>query len=124
MISPILSSTSITGTNVTNSKGENLGEIKDLMIDTQNGTVNYAVLSYGGFLGMGDKLFAVPFEAFSVNETTETFILDVDKEVLKSAPGFDKNDWPKTSDTSFWNGLYSHYGVTRRPFIHESSLTH
>lgn len=124
MNSPNLSSTSITGTNVTNVKGENLGEIKDLMIDTQNGTVNYAVLSYGGFLGLGDKLFAVPFEAFSVNETTETFVLNVSQDVLKSAPGFDKDNWPKTSDSSFWNGLYDHYGVTRRPFVGKATLSH
>ena len=120
----ILSSSSITGTNVTNPKGENLGTIKDLMIDTQNGTVNYAVLSYGGFLGLGDKLFAVPFEAFSVNETTETFVLSVSQDVLKSAPGFDKNNWPKTSDTAFWNSLYSHYGVKRRPFVGQTTLSH
>lgn len=114
---PILSSTSITGTNVTNAKGENLGEVKDLMIDTSSGTVNYAVLSFGGFLGLGDKYFAVPFEAFSVNETTETFVLNVDKETLKNAPGFDKDNWPKSSDTNFWNGLYDHYRVERRPFV-------
>ena len=120
----ILSSSSITGTNVTNPKGENLGEVKDLMIDTQSGTVNYAVLSFGGFLGLGDKYFAIPFEAFSVNETTETFVLNVDKDVLKNAPGFDKNNWPQTSDQTYWNNLYNHYGVTRRPFVGQTSLSH
>lgn len=113
----ILSSTSITGTNVTNNKGESLGEIKDLMIDTNSGTVNYAVLSFGGFLGLGDKLFAIPFEAFTVNDTTEKFVLNVSQDVLKNAPGFDKDNWPKTSNTQFWNGLYEHYGVKRRPFV-------
>ena len=120
----ILSSTSITGTNVTNSKGENLGEVKDLMIDTQSGTVNYAVLSFGGFLGLGDKYFAVPFEAFSVNEATETFVLNVSKDVLENAPGFDKSSWPKTSDTAYWNNLYNHYGVKRRPFVGHSAMSH
>lgn len=122
MKTPILSSTSITGTNVTNAKGENLGEVKDLMIDIESGTVNYAVLSFGGFLGMGDKYFAVPFEAFSVNQTTETFVLNVDKEVLKKTPGFDKDNWPKSSNTSFWNSLYDHFGVTRRSFVSEHSV--
>lgn len=117
MNSPILSSTSITGTNVTNNKGQDLGEIKDLMIDTNTGTVNYAVLTFGGFLGLGDKYFAIPFEAFTVNETTEKFVLNVQKDVLENAPGFDKDNWPKTSDTNFWNGLYDHYGVTRRPYV-------
>lgn len=110
----ILSSSSITGTDVTNPKGESLGEIKDLMIDTETGTINYAVLSFGGFLGLGDKYFAVPFEAFRVNQTTERFVLDVSKDVLKSAPGFDKDNWPKTTDNTYWNNLYTHYGVKRR----------
>ncbi|TXF86301.1 PRC-barrel domain containing protein [Neolewinella aurantiaca] len=117
MNSPILSSSSITGTNVTNNKGESLGEIKDLMIDTSTGTVNYAVLTFGGFLGLGDKYFAIPFEAFTVNEATEKFVLNVQKDVLENAPGFDKNNWPETSNTNFWNGLYDHYGVQRRPFV-------
>ena len=110
----ILSSTSITGTNVTNQKGENLGEIKDLMIDTESGTVNYAVLSFGGFLGLGDKYFAIPFEAFSVNTSTEKFVLNVNKDRLENAPGFDKDNWPKTNDHTYWNSLYDHYGVERR----------
>ena len=117
MTNLILSSSSITGTNVTNRKGENLGEIKDLMIDTENGTVNYAVLSFGGFLGLGDKYFAIPFEAFDVNTTTERFVLNVDKDRLENAPGFDKDNWPKTSDHTYWNNLYKHYGVERRSFV-------
>ncbi len=119
----ILSSSSITGTNVTNQKGESLGEIKDLMIDTETGTVNYAVLSFGGFLGMGDKYFAIPFEAFNVNTTTEKFVLNVPQERLENAPGFDKNDWPKSSDHTYWNNLHNHYGVERRTFLsqHQSA---
>jgi len=119
MSTPILSSNSITGTEVVNQKGETLGEIKDMMIDTNNGTINYAVLSFGGFLGLGDKYFAIPFEAFTVNSTTEKFVLNVGKDVLEKAPGFDKNNWPKSTDTSFWNSLYDIYGVKRRPFVTE-----
>jgi hypothetical protein len=79
------------------------------------------VLTFGGFLGLGDKYFAVPFEAFTVNETTKKFVLNVGKDVLKNAPGFDKDDWPKSSNTSFWNGLYDHYGVKRRSFVGENT---
>ena len=118
----ILSSTSITGTNVTNPKGDNLGEIRDLMIDTETGTVNYAVLSFGGFLGLGDKYFAIPFEAFSVNTTTERFVLNVGKDRLENAPGFDKDNWPETSDHAYWNNLYKHYGVTRRTMNHQQQM--
>lgn len=118
----ILSSTSITGTNVTNQKGESLGEIKDLMIDTDTGTVNYAVLSFGGFLGLGDKYFAIPFEAFSVNTTTEKFVLNVSKDRLENAPGFDKDNWPKTSDSKYWDNLYNHYGVERRSYVQQPHM--
>jgi sporulation protein YlmC with PRC-barrel domain len=118
----ILSSTSITGTNVTNQKGESLGEIKDLMIDTDTGTVNYAVLSFGGFLGLGDKYFAIPFEAFTVNTTTEKFVLNVSKDRLENAPGFDKDNWPKTSDSKYWDNLYNHYGVERRSYVQQPHM--
>ncbi|NJB84811.1 sporulation protein YlmC with PRC-barrel domain [Lewinella marina] len=118
----ILSSTSITGTNVINANGDNLGEIKDLMIDTENGTVNYAVLSFGGFLGMGDKYFAVPFEAFTINTVTEKFVLDVPKDRLENAPGFDKHNWPKSTDHQYWDSLHKHYGVERRSYAHDTQL--
>ena len=59
----VLSATSIDGNDIRNRQGEDLGKVKDLMIDLSDGSVSYAVVSYGGFLGMGDKLFAVPFEA-------------------------------------------------------------
>ncbi|THH41986.1 PRC-barrel domain-containing protein [Neolewinella litorea] len=118
----ILSSTSITGTNVTNTKGESLGEIKDLMIDTENGTVNYAVLSFGGFLGLGDKYFAIPFEAFTINTVTEKFVLNVSKDRLENAPGFDKNNWPKSSDHQYWDSLHKHYGVERRSYARETQM--
>ncbi|MTB51339.1 PRC-barrel domain-containing protein [Lewinella sp. W8] len=116
----ILSSSSITGTTVINSQGKELGTIKDLMIDTNNGTINYAVLSFGGFLGLGDKYFAIPFEAFTINETKEMFELNISKEKLENAPGFDKDNWPKNTDHNFWNGLYDYYGVKRRSFLNEN----
>ena len=112
----LLSSTSITGTNVVNNLRENVGDIKDVMINLHDGTVDYVVLSVGGFLGLGDKLFAVPLEAFDIDTTNERFVLDVDKERLKNAPCFDKDNWPATSDTQFRDRMYNHYGVKRGQF--------
>ncbi len=112
----ILSASSITGTNVKNSMGQDIGEIKDIMIDWSNGTISYAVLSFGGFLGMGDKYFAVPMEAFDFDATDsdDYVVLDVSKEQLEDAPGFDKDNWPSHADVAFTNRIYSHYGVERR----------
>lgn len=106
----VLSTSTITGTKVYNRQGEHLGDIKDIMLNANSGEVAYCVLSFGGFLGLGDKYFAIPYEAFTVDQKDEKFILNVDKEQLKDAPGFDKNNWPKSSDTSFLDRVYNHYG--------------
>ena len=110
----VLSSSSIVGTNVVNKANESMGDIKDLMIDLRTGEVQYAVLSFGGFLGMGDKLFAVPLDAFDVDSDHERFVLDADKDRLQNSPGFDKDNWPGTNDTKFVDSVYSYYGVQRR----------
>lgn len=97
---------------VRNPQGEDLGTIKDVVIDTNEGRVAYAVLSFGGLLGFGDKLFAVPWEALRHNATDDTFVLDIPKERLKNAPGFDKDNWPTTAERGWLTGMYSHYGYT------------
>ncbi len=109
----LLSSSSITGTDVKNPSGENIGEIKDLMIDWSSGKVAYAVLSFGGFLGMGDKLFAIPLEAFEFDtaDSNDRIVLDADKDSLENAPGFDKDNWPNSADNDFTRKVYSHYDV-------------
>lgn len=108
----VLSATSINGTNVKNTKGDSIGEIKDLMIDWNKGRVEYAVLSFGGFLGMGDKLFAVPLEAFTFDSVdSEEAVIDMNKESLDNAPGFDKDNWPKSADHEFTKSVYSHYNM-------------
>lgn len=110
----VLSSSSIVGTNVVNTANESMGDIKDLMIDLRTGEIQYAVLSFGGFLGMGDKLFAVPMNAFDIDTYDEKFVLDVNKERLENAPGFDKDNWPGTNDNKFVDSVYTYYGVERR----------
>ena len=105
-----LSATSLRKTNVVNRAGEDLGKIEDLMIDTGSGRVQYAVLDFGGFLGIGDKLFAVPLEAFEVDTANERLTLDVSKDRLDSAPGFDKSNWPSTADPTFVENVYEFYG--------------
>ncbi len=119
----VLSSSSIVGTNVLNKNNESVGEIKDLMIDLRRGEIQYCVLSFGGFLGMGDKLFAVPLESFDVDTHREKFILDIDKTRLEKAPGFDKDNWPSTADDTFVNSVYSFYGQQRREFRADPRLS-
>lgn len=110
-ITRALSASSLNGTNVVNPAGENLGHVEDLMIDLNTGHILYTVLSFGGILGIGNKLFAVPFEAFSIDQEHEDFVLDVPQERLKNAPGFDKNNWPATGDTAFRDEVYRYYEI-------------
>jgi len=88
---------------ILNPQGQQLGDIKEVVIDTTAGTVVYALLGSGGFLGLGDKLFAIPWHALQQSEGLGTFTLDVDKAALQAAPGFDKDRWPTQADTR-WGG--------------------
>src|SRR5215510_3795639 len=100
------------GGNVENPQGQNLGEVKDVVIDRASGRIVYAVVSFGGFLGMGEKLFAVPWGAFSQPKADkDTFVLDVDRERLKNAPGFDAHNWPQMASREWVTSLYSYYNV-------------
>ncbi len=106
-----LSATSLIGDQVRNAAGEDLGQIEDLMIDLQEGSVSYAVLSFGGFLGIGSKLFAVPLEAMVVDPDEHELVLDINRERLEHAPGFDKDNWPDGSDHDWTAAVYRYYGV-------------
>jgi sporulation protein YlmC with PRC-barrel domain len=105
----VLSADTFTGDTVVNRKNEDLGKIEHLMIDLDSGRVAYAVLSFGGFLGMGDKLFAIPWKALTVDTSEKRFVLDLDKERLEQAPGFDKANWPDMADRSWGEGVYKYY---------------
>lgn len=107
----VLSASSIAGDRVVNSAGEDLGKIHEIMIDVSSGRVAYAVLSFGGFLGIGDKLFAIPWSRMRVDEVNRQIILDVDKATLEAATGFDKDNWPDMSDPDWGTQVYSHYGA-------------
>ena len=115
----VLPATSMIGNKVVNHAGEPLGTLEELVIDLEEGHILYAVLSFGGFMGMGDKLFAIPWEAFLLNPKDHTFILEVEKEVLKEAPGFDKDHWPNNAHEVFtpreagWLlDIYEYYGYS------------
>ncbi len=99
------------GKNVSNSKGERLGEIKDLVVDTTNGNVQYAVIGMGGFLGVGDKLYAYPLERFERTTERGKLLLNVDKNKMKSAPGFDDKSWPDFGTAAYRGQVDAFYGT-------------
>ncbi len=110
----VLSASTIIGDKVINPAGEQLGNIKEFMIEPEDGTIIYAVLSFGGFLGLGDKLFAIPWEALTLNTEEHAFILDIDKEVLRNALGFDKDHWPDAAqyEAGWLLDIYEYYGYS------------
>ncbi len=105
----LMSSSSLNDQDVKNLEGEGLGNIKDLMIDCDTGKVVYAVLSYGGVLGMGDKLFAVPMSALQLDTNNKCFTLNAKKDDLKNAPGFDKSNWPNMADRTWGESIHTYY---------------
>ncbi|RCS28607.1 PRC-barrel domain containing protein [Rhodanobacter denitrificans] len=104
-----LSASTLNGDAVKNHQGDSLGDLKDIMIDTTNGKIAYGVLSFGGVLGMGEKLFAVPWDAIEVDGKNKQLLLDVAKDRLKDAPGFDKDHWPNFADKTFANQVRDYY---------------
>jgi hypothetical protein len=91
------------------------------VLDAAVGRVAYAVLSFGGFLGLGDKYFAIPWNAFQFNLPPESrVVLNVDKKLLETAPGFDKSNWPDVANFDWGQSIYKHYGYT--PYWEEVSI--
>jgi sporulation protein YlmC with PRC-barrel domain len=110
----LMGADTLMGNDVYNKDGEDLGDIKEFMIDMATGRVAYAVLSFGGLLGMGDKLFAVPWQALTLDTVEKRFTLNVPKATLKDAPGFDKDQWPSMADEGWASGVHKFYGTTYR----------
>ena len=112
----------IIGAKVINLEGKNIGTIDTLVIDIDTGSIEYAALEFGGFLGFGDKLFAVPWQSLAPVPVEGIFILDQSKAKLEKAPGFDRNDWPDIGDKRWGAGIYRFY--KRRPPFHPPSVAY
>ena len=115
----VMAADTLQGDKVVNGRNEDLGTIEDIMIDVQRGRVAYAVMSCGGFLGMGDKLFAIPWNALTLDANRHCFVLDADQQRFEKAPGFDKDHWPSMADNSWATQVHDFYGV--RPYWSDST---
>ena len=99
------------GDGVVNAAEEDLGDIKEIMLDMNTGQVAYVVLAFGGLFGMGEKLFAVPWQALHLDTANKRMVLNVEKEKLKKAPGFNRDNWPDLDDIAWANSIHSFYGT-------------
>jgi sporulation protein YlmC with PRC-barrel domain len=108
--SKVLFTSRVLGAQVKNLAGEELGKIEELIIDPKARFIAYAILSFGGFLGLGEQLFAIPWCALTLPDGDSTFILNVEKEVFEDAPGFNQDNWPDMGDRRWGAVIYKYYG--------------
>lgn len=109
MVSQIVNADNVVGVDVKNNQNEDLGQVEAIMLDKLTGKVAYVVLSYGGFLGMGDKLFALPWSIFSYDVAEDCFKIPLNEQQLKNSPGFDKDNWPDMSNPQWRDSIQNHY---------------
>ena len=107
----VMDAATLDGDTVVNSSGEDLGKIEAIMLDVTSGRIAYAVLSFGGFLGMGSKYFAIPWSALTLDAGEKRFIFEVSKAKLENAPGFDKDHWPAMADRTWATEVHAYYNV-------------
>jgi sporulation protein YlmC with PRC-barrel domain len=113
----LMTADTLIGNQVVNHQGDTLGEIEDIMLDVPNGRIAYAVMVAGGFLGMGEKMFALPWSALTLDTTRKCFLLDADKQHIQNAPGFDRDHWPSQADRQWQAEVHSYYHA--RPYYDE-----
>ncbi|HEY2000293.1 PRC-barrel domain-containing protein [Paraburkholderia sp.] len=106
----VMAASTLDGDKVLSDDGTDIGKIKDIMLDVRSGRIAYAVLSSGGFLGIGDKLLAVPWHALTLDTERKCFLLAMSTERVKNAPGFDKNHWPSMADQTWATSVHQYYG--------------
>jgi sporulation protein YlmC with PRC-barrel domain len=111
----LMGADTLIGNDVHNLEDDDVGSIKEIMLNVAEGKISYAVLSFGSILGMGEKLFAVPWDALTLDTENKRFVLNVEKDRLKDAPGFDKDQWPNMADQTWSNDVHEYYGV--KPYV-------
>lgn len=105
----VMAASTLDGDKIMSADGQDVGKIKEIMLDVYTGRVAYAVMSSGGFLGIGDKLLAIPWNALTLDTDRKCFLLSVDAQTIKNAPGFDKDHWPAMADVAWASELHDYY---------------
>jgi sporulation protein YlmC with PRC-barrel domain len=110
----VMAASTLDGDKILCMEGEEVGKVKEIMLDVQSGMIAYVVMSSGGFLGIGDKLLAIPWSALTLDTDRKCFLLAMPAERVKNAPGFDKDHWPSMADVTWATSLHQYYG--REPY--------
>ena len=107
----MIASNKVEGTNVYNTEGDKLGSIYNFMVDKESGQVEYAVLQFGGFLGMGSDYYPVPWAALEYDEEQGGYVIDIDKDALEDVPHYGANAMPRFT-SNYGRRVDEAYGVT------------
>jgi sporulation protein YlmC with PRC-barrel domain len=105
----LIAASKVNGTSVYNPRGDSLGSIHDVMLNKRNGQVSYAVMSFGGFLGMGEKYHPVPWKKLSYDERLGGYVIDLDKRQLEGAPAYTATQTPDWADMNYGNSIDKYY---------------
>jgi sporulation protein YlmC with PRC-barrel domain len=107
----LIASDRVEGTAVYNRQGDRLGSVSNFMVDKRSGTVRYAVLSFGGFLGVGKEHYPLPWSMLSYDTQKGGYVVDLDKAILDEAPSYETGREPDY-DRNYGRNVYDHYGLT------------
>ncbi|AVR98055.1 PRC-barrel domain-containing protein [Pseudoduganella armeniaca] len=108
----LMGADTLIGDHIHNMQNEHLGTVKEIMLDMQTGRVSYVVMASGGVLTIGEKLFAIPWEALALDTANHQLRLNIAKERIEAAPGFDKDQWPDMANEAWTNEIHSYYGTS------------
>ena len=107
----LIASDKVQGTNVYNAAGDNLGSIHDIMIDKPSGTVAYAIMSFGGFLGIGNQYHPLPWSVLRYDSGKGGYVVNLDKRQLEGAPAYNVDEEPNWGDRTYETKIHDYYGV-------------
>ena len=110
----LMGADTLIGDHVHNLQNEHLGEIKEIMLDMRSGKIAYAVMASGGVFTLGERLFAVPWEALTLDTVNKRFTLNIDKDRIENAPGFDTEHWPNMANQAWVTEIHNYYGTSAR----------
>ncbi|MBR8222028.1 PRC-barrel domain-containing protein [Burkholderia ambifaria] len=115
----VMAAGTLEGDHVLTIDGDDIGKVTNIMLDVRSGRIAYAVVSSGGFLGIGGKLLAVPWNVLTLDAERHCFVLAVSTERVREAPGFDKDHWPTMADSIWAEALHTYYGASPYWLIEE-----
>lgn len=99
---------------VSDVEGRDIGRVEDLVLDQESGSMDFAVVRFGGFLGMGGRYHLIPWELLTIDPERRAFTMDVTKEKVERAPAFDSGNVPDTDDSEYMNAVFNYWGVNRQ----------